>query len=56
MAFNDYIELSVICRIFRNPLIPTMSDDWNTVTVIGNRRGGAQGGGGGKERQVNLAR
>ena len=33
-----------------------MSDDWNTVTVIGNRRGGAQGGGMGKERQVNLAR
>merc|ERR1712013_152215 len=33
----------------------TMSDDWNTVTVIGNRRGGAQGGMG-KERQVNLAR
>jgi len=32
-----------------------MSDDWNTVTVIGNRRGGAQGGMG-KERQVNLAR
>lgn len=33
-----------------------MSDDWNTVTVIGNRRGGAQGGGMGKERAVNLAR
>jgi len=31
-----------------------MSDDWNTVTVIGNKRGGATGGG--KDRQVNLAR
>jgi len=32
-----------------------MSDDWNTVTVIGNRRGGANSGMG-KERAVNLAR
>jgi len=32
-----------------------MSDDWNTVTVIGNKRGGA-GGGMNKDRQVNLAR
>jgi putative transcription factor len=32
-----------------------MSDDWNTVTVIGNRRGGGTGGGN-KDRQVNLAR
>jgi len=31
-----------------------MSDDWNTVTIIGNKRGGATGGG--KDRQVNLAR
>lgn len=31
-----------------------MSDDWNTVTVIGNKRGGATGGG--KDRQLNLAR
>ena len=30
-----------------------MSDDWNTVTVIGNRRGGGTGGGGNKERQVD---
>ena len=32
-----------------------MSDDWNTVTVIGNRTGGSKGGMS-KERQVNLAR
>ena len=32
-----------------------MSDDWNTVTVIGNRTGGNKGGMS-KERQVNLAR
>ena len=31
-------------------------DDWNTVTVIGNKRGGQTGGGMNKERQVNLAR
>ena len=29
-----------------------MSDDWNTVTVIGNRRGGGAGGGN-KDRQVD---
>ena len=33
-----------------------MADDRNTVTVIGNRWGGAQGGCTGKERAVNLAR
>ena len=32
-----------------------MSDDWNSVTVIGNRRGGNQGNMS-KERQLNLAR
>ena len=32
-----------------------MSDDWNTVTVIGNRTGGSKGGMS-KERQGNLAR
>ena len=32
-----------------------MSDDWNTVTVIGNRTGGNKGGMS-KERQGNLAR
>ena len=30
-------------------------DDWNTVTVIGNRRGGASGNIS-KERQLNIAR
>ena len=30
-----------------------MSDDWNTVTVIGNRRGGGTGGGN-KDRQVDI--
>ena len=30
-----------------------MSDDWNTVTVIGNRRGGGAGGGN-KDRQVGF--
>ena len=30
-------------------------DDWNTVSVIGNKRGGAAGNVS-KERQVNLAR
>merc|ERR1719461_1084714 len=34
-----------------------MSDDWQTApTVIGNRRGGAQGGNMSKERQVAIAR
>jgi len=32
-----------------------MADDWNTVTVIGNRRN-MQGGGANKERAVNQAR
>jgi len=31
-----------------------MADDWNTVTVIGNRRNAA--GGGSKEKQLNMAR
>jgi len=31
-----------------------MADDWNTVTVIGNRRTAA--GGGNKEKQLNMAR
>ena len=32
-----------------------MSDDWNTVTIIGSRRNQAAGGGN-KERAVNIAR
>ena len=32
-----------------------MSSDWNTVTVIGNRKGGNTGNVS-KERQLNLAR
>ena len=34
-----------------------MADDWQTApTIIGNRRGGAQGGNMSKERQVAIAR
>ena len=50
---DDYSGLNFLIADIKDYLI--MSSDWNTVTVIGNRKGGNTGNVS-KERQLNLAR
>merc|ERR1711935_1314024 len=47
--------MGLLDSLLQEIILFTMGDDWNTVTVIGNKRGGA-GGGMSKDRQVNVAR